>query len=288
MSEAKSARRILVLYHTQTGTVLRCVYRLLGNLLTDPATEIVYQFVQTAPSFPFPWPKRIFFAVPELALLDESLTVHPFGPAVTGKFDLIVIACPIWNISAAVPITSVFDSPWASVFSNTPVVSLMTCRSNYLGATERLAKRVEQAGGRFQGGIMVTDPRPLSATGRSLGNLLLKGARRTKVGKKFYDGTIPDELLPDLGQYTGALIAAADGADSSAVSAMLDGGIPVLSEAEQADQRDIARRLEAFGRKTRGSVGLIKAWHILAFVVSNMAEEMGWQKSENPGESKTG
>jgi len=209
MAETASGKgRLLVLYHTGTGTVLRTLYFLLGELLEGPEVEVTFQKVQSAPAFPQPWSLKDFFRVPALAMYGASVTIEPLDMQVDEKYDAIVFAGPIWNMNVAVPIWSIFDSPWVKLFKDTPVITLVTCRSNYGGATERIAERVTEAGGTPMGRIIITDPRPFKVTGKSLQQLLLKGRRRTYFKGEWVDGVIPDKFLSEVKKYTPAIKAA--------------------------------------------------------------------------------
>jgi hypothetical protein len=281
---AAGKRRLLVLYHTGTGTVPRTLYFLLGDMLEDPDVDITFQKVQSAPAFPQPWTLRDFFRIPELALPGSSVTIEPLDMPVNERYDAILIAGPIWNMMISLPIWSIFDSPWNRLFKNTPVISMVTCRSNFYGATEAIAERVKESGGEFLGGIIVTDPRPFKVTGKSLQQLLLKGRRRTRIGGKWVAGVIPDEYLSEVKKFGPAIKSMVTGESATEVDRLLEGSIPDMTPDEEAMQVANRKSLEVLSEKLLASHGIAYFLHVARWVIKNLLDDMGYSV---PGARKT-
>jgi hypothetical protein len=283
-ASAPGKRRLLILYHTGTGTVPRTLYFLLGDMLEDQDVEITFQKVQSAPRFPQPWTLRDFFRIPELALTGSSVTIEPLDMPVNERYDAIIMAGPIWNMMISLPIWSVFDSPWHRLFRDTPVISLLTCRSNFLGATEAIAERVQRSGGEFLGGIIITDPRPFKVTGKSLQQLLLKGRRRTRIRGEWVAGVIPDEYLAEVKRFGPAINAMVRGESAAEVERLLEGSMPDMTEGEAAMQKANRNSLEELSEKLLASHGIVYFFHVARWVARNLLDDMGYSV---PGARKT-
>jgi hypothetical protein len=281
---APGKRRLLVLYHTGTGTVPRTLYFLLGDMLEDPDVEITFQKVQSAPTFPQPWTLRDFFRIPELALPGSSVTIEPLNMPVNEHYDAVLMAGPIWNMMISLPIWSIFDSPWNKLFKDTPVISLVTSRSNFYGATEAIAERVKDSGGKFLGGIIITDPRPFKVTGKSLQQLLLKGRRRTRIGGEWVAGVIPDEFLSEVKKFGPAIEAMVTGKSAEEVDKLLEGSMPNMTPDEEAMQIANRKSLEDLSEKLLASHGVVHFYHVASWAVKNLLDDMGYSM---PGARKT-
>jgi hypothetical protein len=203
---------------------------------------------------------------------------------VNERFDAILMAGPIWNMMISLPIWSIFDSPWQKLFRNTPVISLLTCRSNFFGATEAIAERVKESGGEFLGGIIVTDPRPFKVTGKSLQQLLLKGRRRTRIGGEWVAGVIPDEFLSEVGKFGPAVKAMVTGRSADKVKGLLEGSMPDMSAEEEAMQIANRKSLEVLSEKLLASHGIAYFFHVALWVMKNLLDDMGYSM---PGARKT-
>ena len=91
--------RILVIYYSQTGQLARAVKSMMAPLEDHPDVEVVWQRVEPASPFPFPWGFFSFLDVfPESVYLDPPpLKPAEFDP--DAHFDLVILAYQVWFLS---------------------------------------------------------------------------------------------------------------------------------------------------------------------------------------------
>jgi hypothetical protein len=167
--------RILVLYYSQTGQLTRAVQSMLAPLAGRADVELVWQQLEPAEAFPFPWSFfRFFDTFPECVYLDPPpLKPLAFGPE--ARFDLAVLAYQVWFLSPALPTTAFLKSPAARALQDTPVITLIVCRNMWLSAQNKVKQLLAGLGARLLDNVVLTDPGPPWATFITTPRWLLTG-----------------------------------------------------------------------------------------------------------------
>lgn len=156
--------RILVVSYSQSGEVERAV-----QSFTEPLTrediEVVHERIRSTKTYPYPWKSayEFFDVFPECVNLEppeiEAPAVDP-----DEKFDLIILAYQIWFLAPSLPIQGFLKSPHARVFQDTPVITMIVCRSMWYTASETMKEMIAAVGGELVDNIVVTFKGPAMAT----------------------------------------------------------------------------------------------------------------------------
>lgn len=174
--------RILVLHYSQTGQLNRAVQSMMAPLANRPDVEIVWQPLEPAAPFPFPWSFfRFFDTFPECVHLDPS-PIKPvaFGPE--ARFDLVVLAYQVWFLSPSLPVTAFLKSPAAQVLRDTPVITLIVCRNMWLSAQAKVKTLLAGLGARLIDNVVLTDQGPPWSTFVTTPLWLLTGRKNLLPG----------------------------------------------------------------------------------------------------------
>ena len=156
--------RILVVHYSQTGQATRAAKSMLAPLENNPEFEIVWQAVEPAEPYPFPWGfLRFFDTFPECVYLDPpALKPMTFDP--DAHYDLIVLVYQVWFLSPSLPITAFLKSPQARVLRGRPVITLIACRNLWLSAQEAVKTMLHERGARLIDNVVLIDQGPPWAT----------------------------------------------------------------------------------------------------------------------------
>ena len=152
-------KNILVIYYSQTGQLKE-----IADKVVEPLKEnhITYLNIQPENPFPFPWNNNDFFnAFPE-TFTEKSIVLKPIPEEVLQKkYDLIVFAYQIWFLSPSLPVSSFLKLPEvATLFNNTPVVTVIGCRNMWVLAHERMKAKLKSLNAKYVGNIVLRDRNP--------------------------------------------------------------------------------------------------------------------------------
>ncbi len=174
--------RILVLYYSQTGQLTRAARSMLAPLANRADIEIVWQNLEPAQPFPFPWTFFTFLDVfPESVYLDPP-PMRPVSFNPDDKFDLVILAYQVWFLSPSLPVTGFLKSPDARVLKNKPVITLIACRNMWLSAQEKMKTVLVSLGGRLIDHVVLVDQGPPWATFVTTPRWLLTGKKDGFLG----------------------------------------------------------------------------------------------------------
>jgi hypothetical protein len=150
--------KILILYYSQSGQLKQILDSLLEPLEDAPDLSIHFEALKPKPAYPFPWTTHSFCdAFPE-AFQEIACEMEPLGVDLHQEFDLVIVAYTVWYLSPAVPVSSFLQSPAAKrLLKDRPVVTVIGCRNMWLMAQEKVKKRIQAAGGRLKGNIVLMD-----------------------------------------------------------------------------------------------------------------------------------
>lgn len=149
--------KILVLYYTQSGQ-----QRAILNSFLKPFAEagdgIHFEEVKPEQPYPFPWSAFTFFnAFPE-TFFQEPLELKPFSEKINESYDLIILGYQPWFLSPSRPINSFLQTEAAKrILKEKPVVTVLGCRNMWLGAQEKVKRRLKDADAKLVGHVALDD-----------------------------------------------------------------------------------------------------------------------------------
>ncbi len=149
---------ILVLYYSQSGQLKQILDSLLEPLETADGVSIHFEALKPKPAYPFPWSTDSFCDVFPESFQEIACEMEPLGIDPDQRFDLVILAYTVWYLSPAVPISSFLQSSAAKqLLKDRTVVTVIGCRNMWLMAQEKVKKRIQEAGGRLKGNIVLMD-----------------------------------------------------------------------------------------------------------------------------------
>jgi len=181
MISNKVAKRVLVVYYTQTGQIKKITDSVLSVLISS-GIEIEYAEIQPQPAFPFPWSYDQFFqAFPE-SVKGIHCEIIPIKTKYE-NYDLIVLAYQPWYLSPSIPIHSFLKSQEAGVLlKNKPVITIIGCRNMWVMAQEKIKQYLHQHNARLVGNIVLYDKAPNLLSVVSIVRWLVKGKQEKYLG----------------------------------------------------------------------------------------------------------
>ncbi len=157
-------KHAIVFYFSHTGQTKRMVEEFAQGLSETFTVEMIP--VEPSVAFDFPWKINDFFRRfpdtygPSLC----PLTQIPEG-VWRGHYDLVVLGFPIWFLSSAWPIHSLFEmSEFQKLVNGRPVVGLVTCRNLWLTGVDRANARLSKMGVQSIRNFVLRDPSPAWAS----------------------------------------------------------------------------------------------------------------------------
>lgn len=150
-------KRVLILYYTQTGQQLS-ILQSLSTPIVDAGHDVHFEAIQPVEQYPFPWSAYTFFnAFPE-TFQQKPLELKPLTDAAFGSFDLVILGYQPWFLSPSRPISSFLQSDDGKrILAEKNVVTILGCRNMWLGAQEKVKKRLLQAKAHLKGHIALVD-----------------------------------------------------------------------------------------------------------------------------------
>lgn len=197
-------KHILVVYYSQSGEAAAAAKVFAGALAASGA-EVTFAPVQPKVDYPYPWRsvRRFFDQMPEAVLgLPPSIHAPQFDPR--KRYDLIVIACPIWFLSPAPAMQGFFESSYAGVLQGAEIVTITVSRAMWQQGSTALKRRLAAAKAVHLDNIVVTHQGSPLATLVSTPRALLFGRRDRLMGVFPKAGVAEDDMAR-----VGALGAAA-------------------------------------------------------------------------------
>jgi flavodoxin len=150
-------KKILVVYYSQSGQQLS-ILRSLTKPLVEAGHSIHIEEIQPVEKYPFPWTAYQFFnAFPE-TFHQKPLDLKSLSPKTFEDYDLVIIGYQPWFLSPSRPIGSFLQSNEGKrILKSKKVVTILGCRNMWLGAQEKVKRRLEDAGANLSGHIALAD-----------------------------------------------------------------------------------------------------------------------------------
>lgn len=150
-------KRILILYYTQSGQLLSILQSLVKPLISAGHT-IHFEEIQPLEKFPFPWSSFQFFnAFPEV-FSQKPQSLKPVSTKATNGYDLVILGYQPWFLTPSRPVSSFLQSDDSrKIISSKPVVTVLGCRNMWLGAQEKMKKRLKDINASLVGHVAMID-----------------------------------------------------------------------------------------------------------------------------------
>ncbi len=176
-------KKVLLIQFSQSGQLTRIAKKFVQPLVDDPNVELVFENLEPAVAYPFPWPFVQFFdTFPESVYLDPP-KMAPFTVRKNDKFDLVIVAYQVWFLSPAGPIVGFLQSDTAkAVLNDTPVVTLIACRNMWLVAQEKMKTLLSDCGAKLVGNVALIDEAGGALSFFSTPSWVLTGNKGAKLG----------------------------------------------------------------------------------------------------------
>ena len=150
-------KKILVVYYTQSGQQLSII-RSLTKPLAEAGHTIHIEEIQPVEKYPFPWSAYQFFnAFPE-TFHQKPLPLKSLSPKAFDHYDLVIIGYQPWFLTPSRPISSFLQSEEGKrILKSKHVVTILGCRNMWLGAQEKVKRRLKEADANLSGHIALAD-----------------------------------------------------------------------------------------------------------------------------------
>lgn len=201
-------KRILVVAYSQTGQLADVVRSVITPLQAAENIEVVFEWLQPATPYKFPWSFLQFFnAFPE-TVYEQPAPLLPLQVNENTQFDLVILAYPVWFLSHAQPMMAFLQSETAArLLRDTPVVTLIACRNMWLMAQEVMKEKLTALGARLIDNIALVDRAHPAATFISTPMWMLTGKRGPFLGAFVPAAGIPAEDIAAAARFGTAIAA---------------------------------------------------------------------------------
>lgn len=158
-------KQVLVVAYSQTGTTQHLADSICAPLEAHPDIQVTRTTLCPARPYPFPWRFLTFFdTFPETVQLDPP-KLNPLNLNAENRYDLVMLAYPVWFLSPAPPMTAFLRSAIGrQLLADTPVITVIGCRNMWVNAHQTVRRLLEAAGARHCDNVVVTDRGPSLAT----------------------------------------------------------------------------------------------------------------------------
>lgn len=171
------AKRILVVYYTQTGQ-MRDIVHSVASPLVKAGMEVVFEELSANPPFPYPWTSDQFFqAMPE-SVLGIPCELQPMRFSAEDDFQLVIVAWQPWYLSPSIPIHAFFQHEKArKVLHGKHVITVIGSRNMWVSGQNVIKQYIRDAGARLAGNIVLFDRAPNLLSVVSIIRWMFKGKK---------------------------------------------------------------------------------------------------------------
>ena len=150
-------KKILVVYYSQSGQQLSIISSL-SKPLAEAGHTIHIEEIQPVEKYPFPWSAYQFFnAFPE-TFHQKPLPLKSLSQKAFDHYDLVIIGYQPWFLTPSRPISSFLQSEEGKrILKSKHVVTVVGCRNMWLGAQEKVKRRLKEADANLSGHIALAD-----------------------------------------------------------------------------------------------------------------------------------
>jgi hypothetical protein len=150
-------KKILVLYYSQSGQQL-AILQSLTKPLINAGNSIHFEEIQPVDKYPFPWSAYQFFnAFPE-TFHQKPLALKSLSQNAFESYDLVILGYQPWFLTPSRPISSFLQGDSGKkILNKKPVITILGCRNMWLGAQEKVKRRLLDAQANLVGHIALVD-----------------------------------------------------------------------------------------------------------------------------------
>lgn len=150
-------KKILIVYFSQSGQQMR-ILKSLARPFLDEGHEVVFEELKPLERFPFPWSAYEFFnAFPE-TFTQQPVNLQSLSANTRQNFDLVIIGYQPWFLTPSRPVSSFLQSNEGKlILHDKNVVTVLGCRNMWLGAQEKVKRRLRDANARLVGHMALVD-----------------------------------------------------------------------------------------------------------------------------------
>ena len=130
----------------------------LAKPFLDDGHTVIYEELKPLEKFPFPWSAYEFFnAFPE-TFTQQPIPLQALSENTHQDFDLVILGYQPWFLTPSRPVSSFLQSKDGKrILQNRNVVTVLGCRNMWLGAQEKVKRRLMEANARLVGHIALVD-----------------------------------------------------------------------------------------------------------------------------------
>jgi hypothetical protein len=153
-------KRILIVYYTQSGQLLSILQSLAKPLIRAGHT-LHFEAIEPVEKFPFPWSSYQFFnAFPEV-FSQKPQALKNISTKATNGYDLVILGYQPWFLTPSPPVSSFLQSEDAKkIIANRQVITVLGCRNMWLGAQEKVKRRLKDIQADLVGHVALIDRSP--------------------------------------------------------------------------------------------------------------------------------
>lgn len=152
-------KQVLVIHYSQSGQLTEIIGNVTAALDRADDITVTHYRIEMETPFPFPWKKSEFLDVFPETFLRKPRKTRPVPETVmNGNYDLIIFGYQVWYLTPALPVTSFLNTPEAkTLFSGTPVVTVIGCRNMWITAQEKMKRQLRDLNASLTGNIVLAD-----------------------------------------------------------------------------------------------------------------------------------
>jgi hypothetical protein len=156
--EVRMVKKVLAVHFSQTGQAAALLENIVQPLREQQDVVLTHVALDVTPRYPFPWPFwRFLDTFPETVHLDPPpLAAMPLNG--DERFDLVILAYPVWFLSPPPPLTAFLRHPAArAVLRGCAVITATACRNMWVMAQETVKDLLRDAGARHLDHVALVD-----------------------------------------------------------------------------------------------------------------------------------
>lgn len=247
------SKRVLVIGWSQTGQLDAVVRALAAPLLASPDIEVVFEPLQPAAPYPFPWPFLRFFNTFPETVHEDPLPIRPLQVDMHAHFDLVILAYQVWFLSPSQPVMAFLQSREAvHLLGGRPVITVIACRNMWLMAQEVMKARLAELGAVLVDNVVLVDRAHPAATFISTPLWMLTGRRGPFLGGRIPAAGIPADEIAAAARFGAAIAAQLPQRDPASREPMLRGlGAVSVNERLIASEKIARRSFVIWGKLLR-------------------------------------
>lgn len=126
--------------------------------ILDAGHEVTFEELKPLERFPFPWSAYEFFnAFPE-TFTQQPIPLQALTTNTHQEFDLVIVGYQPWFLTPSRPVSSFLQSQDGKrILKGRDVVTVLGCRNMWLGAQEKVKRRLLEADARLVGHMALVD-----------------------------------------------------------------------------------------------------------------------------------